>query len=388
MPITQASEARQSAPPRWSGKLPNREACLDKEFYLNGRFLNQPATGVQRFTRQLCDALDRLLQADDPHTANLRWTCLAPPGSGVTSPWQCIPVREVGRLKGNLWEQIDLLLATRGRRLADLGNMGPLLKAGQAVVFHDASVFAFPHTYSRPFRLKHQLGLRVLGRTAGCVFTVSDFSRQEIARYAGIDPQRIHVLGEGCEHILAHPAEPGILERHGLGRRPYLLVVSNLSPHKNLAGLVRALQLIPNPAFEVVFAGITYAPVFQIDAPALPAAIRQVGQVTDGELRALYEGAAGFIFPSLYEGFGLPPLEAMACGCPVIASNTASLPEVCGPAALYCDPRDPQAMAAQILRLMTNPALQANLRQLGLQQAARFTWAETARRFIRELTNL
>lgn len=361
---------------------------MDNEFYLNGRFLIQPATGVQRFTRQLLDALDRLLQAEDPCIAGQRWTCLVPPASAVVSPWRRIAVREVGRLHGNLWEQIDLLLATRGQRLADLGNMGPLLKPGQAVVFHDASVFAFPQAYSIPFRLKHQLGLRLLGRTARHIFTVSAFSRQEIARYAGLDPRKIHVLHEGCEHILTHPPEPGILERHGLVGRPYLLVVSNLSPHKNLAGLVQALQHIPNPAFEVVFAGITYAPVFQLGAPSLPTAIRQVGQVSDGELRALYEGATGFIFPSLYEGFGLPPLEAMACGCPVIVSRTASLPEVCGPAALYCDPHDPPDMAAQIQRLMTDPALRADLRQRGMERAAAFNWTETARRFVKELSDV
>jgi glycosyltransferase involved in cell wall biosynthesis len=355
---------------------------LNSTVFLNGRFLSQPTTGVQRFSRQLLDALDRLLVEGDPQVASFDWVCLTPYSNDPAPGWKNIAVRSCGHLKGNPWEQIDLPVQTQGQVLVNLGNMGPFLKKRQGVVFHDASVFAIPQAYSTSFRLKHQLGLHLLGRTAPLIFTVSEFSRQEIAHYTGIKPEKIRVLAEGCEHIRSVPADPAILQRHNLGDKPYLLVISNLSPHKNLTGLVKALALIPDPPFEIVFAGITYAPVFQLGAQPLPAIIRQIGSVTDGELRALYEHAGAFIFPSRYEGFGLPPLEAMACGCPVIAARAASLPEVCGQAALYCDPLDPQDMADQIMQVMNDPNLRDQLRGLGLARAGCFTWKETARRFV------
>jgi len=360
---------------------------LEQVIYLNGRFLTQPATGVQRFARQLLGALDRLIQSGQAGPPGRRWVCLAPPGAYALPDWQAIDIRPVGRLAGNLWEQIDLPLATQGKLLVNLGNIGPFIKQRQAIVFHDASVFAVPQAYSLAFRLKHQTGLQVLGRTARAVFTVSQFSRQEIERYAGIKPKKVQVLTEGCEHILAVPADCRVLEKHGLEARPYLLVVSNLSPHKNLAGLVRALQLLPEQPFEVVFAGTTFAPVFQVSSHPLPEMIRQIGTVTDGELRALYEKAPGFIYPSFYEGFGLPPLEAMCCGCPVIVSQAASLPEVCGEAALYCNPHDPADIARQIVRLMTDRHLQQDLSQRGLAQASRFTWPEAARGLLNGLNS-
>ena len=106
--------------------------------------------------------------------------------------------------------------------------------------------------------------------------------------------------------------------------------------------------------------------------------LTQVGYVSDGELRALYENAVCFVFPSLYEGFGLPPLEAMHCGCPVIVSRCASLPEICGDAALYCDPNDPADLAAQIRVLAQSPSLRTELREAGLARVQRFTWKQSA----------
>jgi len=358
---------------------------LDQVIYVNGRFLTQPATGVQRFARQMLTALDKLIHPGQAGLGGQRWVCLTPPGSFALPDWRSIEVRRVGRLTGNLWEQIDLPLATAGELLVNLGNIGPFIKQRQAIVFHDASVFAVPQAYSRAFRFKHQTGLRVLGKTAPAVFTVSQFSRQEMVRYAAIKAEKIHVLTEGCEHILDVAADCQVLEKYGLRARPYLLVVSNLSPHKNLAGLIRALQLLPEQPFEVVFAGTTFAPVFQVNSQPLPEIIRQIGSISDAELRALYEGATAFIYPSFYEGFGLPPLEAMRCGCPVIVSRAASLPEVCGTAALYCDPHDPADIARQIVRLMTDRDLQQDLRQRGLAHASRYTWPAAAQAMLNGL---
>jgi glycosyltransferase involved in cell wall biosynthesis len=169
------------------------------------------------------------------------------------------------------------------------------------------------------------------------------------------------------------------LRRHRLDRRPFVLAVSSTSPNKNFRSVVRALESLEGVDFDVVIAGGTNPRVFGSQAGSLPASVRHVGYVSDGELRALYEHAACFVYPSFYEGFGLPPLEAMACGCPAIVSEAASMPEVCGEAVLYCDPHDPIDIAEKLRRLMDDARLQSRLRQRGLQRAELFSWRRCAR---------
>ncbi|HEY8370830.1 MAG TPA: glycosyltransferase family 1 protein, partial [Thermodesulfobacteriota bacterium] len=140
-----------------------------------------------------------------------------------------------------------------------------------------------------------------------------------------------------------------------------------------------AVRLLEGRDFHVVVAGGGNRRVYaRVDDGTL-GHVKYLGYVTDNELRALYDRASCFVYPSLYEGFGLPPLEAMACGCPVVASDTASLPEVCGPAALYCDPRAPQDIAAKIAAVMRSPGLRAEMRRRGFEQVRRFTWERCAR---------
>jgi len=131
--------------------------------------------------------------------------------------------------------------------------------------------------------------------------------------------------------------------------------------------------------YDVVLTGTTNSRIFRNAVPEVPSRVRHLGYVSDGELRALYEGAACFLYPSLYEGFGLPPLEAMACGCPVVVSRSGSLPEVCGDAALYCDPLDPADIARATSSVVGSPTLRSELASLGIQRAKHFTWEQTAR---------
>ncbi len=156
-----------------------------------------------------------------------------------------------------------------------------------------------------------------------------------------------------------------------------MLAVGSRTPNKNFTGVARAAALLGELGYKVVAAGGSNSRVFngvELDNESLVLA----GYVTDGELRALYEGAACFVFPSLYEGFGLPPLEAMLCGCPVIVSDRASLPEVCGQAALYCNPDDPMDIAAKLRRVLTSYSLQQELREAGRARAREFSWGRAA----------
>ena len=347
--------------------------------YINARFLTQTTTGVQRYARELVRVFDELVGSHDVSVRHLSFELLAPDGPSEPIATQHIPVRQVGRLSGHAWEQLELPHFTRGGFLLNLCNTAPVSKAQQLVVIHDAAVYAVPQAYSRAFRSFYQVLLPTLSRTAQKVLTDSEFSKRELVRYCHTPEAKIAVIYLGKEHVFSETADTRVFAEHGFGDKPFLLAVSSLSPHKNFAGIVRALEHLENPGFEVVVAGGTNPAVFSGRGASLPDSVKHLGYVSEGELRALYEQAAGFVYPSFYEGFGLPPLEAMACGCPVIVSNAASLPEVCADAALYCDPHRPEDIAAKIQRLMGDAALRERLKQKGLERAEKFSWDRCAR---------
>jgi glycosyltransferase involved in cell wall biosynthesis len=211
------------------------------------------------------------------------------------------------------------------------------------------------------------------------VLTDSEFSKSELVRYARIPAEKIQVIPLGCEHIRRCEPECGILTRLGLHSRGYILAVGSQSPHKNFRTLAEALEYLPDPKLNCVVVGASNPRVFDHPSTMLAPKLTIAGYLPDGELRALYEHAACFVYPSLYEGFGLPPLEAMNCGCPVVVSRAASLPEVCGSAAIYCDARSPASVAESIQQVVSDRALQDQLRDLGRQRALKFSWLESAR---------
>lgn len=344
--------------------------------YINGRFLTQAMTGVQRYATEIVKALDALLISDG-NRQGVTVVLLTPPNATPPGWLRLIESRPVGVLRGQAWEQLELPRYTRDGVCLNLCNTAPLAGRSTVVAIHDAGVFAVPQTYSWAFRLWYRVLHPRLGRRALGIVTVSEFSRSELGRHVGIAPDRITIIPNGGEHILAEPADRRVLERLALSRR-YVLAVSSLSPHKNFGGIVAALEHLRSGDFDLVFAGASNSRVFRQSAAASGGA-RLAGRVTDAELRALYENADCFVYPSFYEGFGLPPLEAMTCGCPVVVSRLASLPWVCGDAAVYCQPDDPADIARAIETVLGSPELQDDLRKRGPERAARFTWHDAAR---------
>ncbi len=350
--------------------------------FINARFLTQPVTGVQRYGRELVRALDGLLERGFAGAARYTFVLLAPRASRADHDGlrlRHLELRWVGRLRGHLWEQLELPLYARGCLLVSPGQAGPLLKRKQIVTIHDAAVFAVAGGFSAPFRIWYRILGIGLGRVARRVVTDSKFSAQELHRYCRIDERKLRVIPLGVEHIRSVVPDYSVLDRHELGRRPFVLGVSSLNPNKNLHGIAAAVRLLGERDYDVVIAGGANPRVFAEMDGGVPANVRYLGYVTDSELRALYDRASCFVYPSFYEGFGLPPLEAMACGCPVIVSNTASLPEVCGRAALYCNPATPADIANKIDAVMRNPVLQSEMRRRGLEQVREFTWERCAR---------
>ncbi len=342
--------------------------------YINGRFLTQQTTGVQRFAREILRAVDTLL-ASERSARKHSLALLTPPGATPPAGLREIESRPVGRLQGQAWEQLDLPRYTRDGFSLNLCNTAPLRGSSTIVTIHDAGVFAIPEAYSRPFRTWYRLLHPQLGRRAVHMLTVSEFSRAELSRYLGIAGDRFTVIPNGGEHILRDPADKGILRRLGLSRR-YVLAVSSHSAHKNFAGIQAAVQHMRGQDFTLVFAGGANSRIFNPgEAPAGESVV--TGRVTDAELRALYENAECFVYPSFYEGFGLPPLEAMTCGCPVVVSRAASLPEVCGNAAVYCDPNDPADIGRALDEVLQSAELRSDLRRRGEERAAQFTWSHS-----------
>jgi glycosyltransferase involved in cell wall biosynthesis len=282
-------------------------------------------------------------------------------------------------LSGQGWEQLELPWHARKRFLLSLGNTAPILAGRrQAVVIHDAGVFDTPESYSPQFRAWYRVLHAALARTGATLITVSEFSRGRIAARLGIEPGRLSVMPEGGEHILRVPADPGALSRHGLASGRYALAVGTRAAHKNLDALRDAAAMLAARGLTLAAVGAADPAVFRPAAGAEGPGAVALGRVSDAELRALYEGALCLVFPSRYEGFGLPPLEAMACGCPVVAARAGAVPEVCGDAALWFDAAEPRSLTEALRRLLEEDGLAVEMRRQGLDRASGFTWRRAA----------
>lgn len=266
------------------------------------------------------------------------------------------------------------------------------LRCGAPLVVsvHDVSYLEHPEFFTPLRRVQLRLTVERTIRRAAKVLTVSEFSRQGISRYYKLDPDRIVVIPNGCSEVFkptSRPKAKAFVDGRFQIAEPFILCVGDLQPRKNPLGLIRAFEELigncPELAHHLVFVGkdTWYAPKVHQAADRSPFGnrIHFTGYVNDSELLQLYNACEIFVFPSFYEGFGIPILEAMACGRPVACSNTSAMPEVAGPAAMLFDPRSPHEMMAAMRDLLRKPELRARMERLGLQNASRFTWRATAR---------
>jgi glycosyltransferase involved in cell wall biosynthesis len=350
-----------------------------KRVVINGRFLTQRGTGVQRYSRETLLALDVLLERSPVDGVEF---VLAVPG-GVTAPkLASIRVAALPWLRGHLWEQMTLPAFARGDLLVNFNYSAPLVKRNQLITLHDATVRAVPHCFSRSYRLVQDTLIAGLRSRVAAIMTVSSFSARELRTHYSIDRKMV-VGREGWSHALARGDAGAILGKHGLTPGDYLLTVGSLKPNKNLEVVARALALTPVP-WTVAVAGAADSRIFR-DSQQKPGHLRFLGFVPDEELGVLYANAAWFLFPSLYEGFGLPALEAMANGCPIIAANAGSLPEVCADAALYFDPVNPTALAALLSGVARDAEERERLRRAAVPRLAHYTWTANARIVLGEI---
>lgn len=349
---------------------------MKPEICINGRFLTQKMTGVQRFATEIVAAIDRLAEIQPvPRTC-----VIAPRSPAAPPPYRNLGLRRSGLSGGHLWEQAELPLHVGGCLLVNLGNTGPVLAGRrQIVVIHDAGVFDTPDSYSRSFRAAYKAVQRVLVREGARIVTVSRFSRTRIAERLGIEESRIAVLSEGADHILRVVADPSILSRYGLRPGGYVLVVGSRVGHKNLGALGDTARMLERRGLTMAIVGAVNLAVFNSVDRELNFPATVLGRVSDAALRALYENAACLVYPSRYEGFGLSPVEAMACLCPVITSSAGALPEVCGDGALYFESATPRGIMDAVARVIDDGALAGRLRERGRAWVRAFTWERAAR---------
>lgn len=255
------------------------------------------------------------------------------------------------------------------------------------VTIHDMSLFAQAQTHESQNVVRGKRRIPIMARRASKIIAPSEATKREIVRYLGTPAEKIVVIYEAARDNMKPVPFPGcqsVLEKHQL-KRPYLLYVGTIEPRKNLLTLIRAYQEVLKASSSrpqlVICGGRGWldSEVFAlVEELRLQEMIRFTGYVDDKDLPALYSAAEVFVYPSLYEGFGLPPLEAMACGTPVIVSNSSSLPEVVANAGLTHEPYDHQALAASIIKLLTDAAMRGHFQSAGLKQASHFSWERAA----------
>jgi len=357
-------------------------------------------TGTERYSVELLGALARL----DRHNQYTLYCNGLPPALPRVGPNFALRNIPFPRL----WTHARLSLELRQHppdRLFVPAHVVPLLHPAHSVVtIHDLGYLAFPETHTFTRRLELHLTTRWSTRAARQLIAISQATRNDLITHYGVAPEKIAVVYHGLGpqfHPITHTATiNAVRARYGI-RAPYFLYIGTVQPRKNLARLIDAFAQALQAGMTVTHPGGPSGPPHLLLAGKkgwMTAAIEQraaaagvagqvhfSGYVADADLPALLSGALAFVFPSLYEGFGMPVLEAMACGTPVLTSNSSSLPEVAGDAALLVDPHDTGAIADELTRLATEPILREQLRMRGPAHAAQFTWERCAAETLRVL---
>ena len=367
-------------------RMPANPRPMRIRLAINGRFLTQGVTGVQRVCREFTSALDGLLARGELPGVSAR--VLVPKSPNFETPrYAALPVEPVGRLKGYAWEQAELSKAAGGDVLLCLANLAPLSRLARrdptVVVVHDLSYKYFPSAYSQAFRAAYSIAMPVVMRQADCVITVSESERRAIlAAFPNIPglPERLIAAANGGW-------SKEFLERHSgavTPREDFALYIGTFSKRKNIDGVLQtAIRLARNHGVRFVFAGGTNSAFAGTDME-IPSDVATkfefLGQVNDPDrLADLYKRAAVLVFPSHYESSGLPPIEAMALGCPVVVSRDPALVERCGEAAVYCDARDVTSIVEAVLSVVSSPERARQLGDAGIERAKLFSWESQVR---------
>ena len=338
---------------------------------INGRFLSARLSGVQRVAAELLKACDHNRAGQ---TAPAPWRLLTERAAGRDLSLTTITSSRIGLSTWQTWEQLELPGASRNEILLSLCNTAPLLHRRNVVMIHDAQVFTSPQSYSRAMREWYRVLLPALGRSALQVLTVSEFSKRQLVNHGVAAAERISVIPNGVDHFATVASNDSAVKR--LRGAPFVVALANAQTHKNIDVLLRAFSDARLRDIDLVLVGAAGPGDFE--TPWGPNVVF-AGSVTDAQIKGLMEIALCLAFPSLTEGFGLPPLEAMSVGCPALVAPCGALPETCGEAALYVTPDDAGAWADAIAGLAHDSGLGRRLGGLGRARAGQYRWRTSAR---------
>lgn len=342
-------------------------------FVVNGRYLTQKATGVHRYAFEICNQLHEM--GVDFHVAIPQE--IQPDYKFKFKTVKC------GSLKTHLWEQVSLpryLKSIGSPLLISFTGCGPLNYKNQIITIHDVSHERYPEWFSKNYyRFYHYMMPRI-GRKAHAVLTVSEFSKNEIVDTLGLDPKKIHVVHSNVPFHSTSSREEILNYHPAPDTERYILAVSSMDPRKNFIRLVEAFNMLNDKSLKLYIIGMRFK---AFNTPDLERLISDnvylPGYVDDEALQKMYQNALLSVYPSLYEGFGLPPLESMTFGCPVINSDIPALHEVSEDAALYANPYDANDIASKIEYLINNDELRMSLKEKGLEQIKKYSWHKSAK---------
>jgi len=295
-----------------------------------------------------------------------------------------------GHLMRLLWQQTMLPFKSRRQNASLLYSTVPegilFSPVKQIITMHDILAVRYPEMNPR-MKYHFYYTVPILLKNSQAVICPSENTKQDVITYYAIKDKPIYVISEGFNRQRFYPREKGVVQkRYGLGN--YLLYIGDMRPYKNLERSLEAFARLNMNDLSFVIGGKKDSRFYpdiekKVDGLLLKDRVLFLDYVPEEDLPHLYSEAEAFVFPSLYEGFGLPPLEAMACGCPVVVSNAASLPEVCGDAVRYVDPYDVESIAQGIHEVLTDEMMRQNLRAKGLERAELFSWERAAKEHLK-----
>lgn len=350
------------------------------KYVINGRFLSQKISGVQRFAIEITHCLIKL---------NPEIVVLCPPNinlnSDLTKIWN---IKIIGANTGHKWEQWDLPLFLHQNNkplLLNLCNTAPLFYNRNLVTVHDVCFAKHKEWYSTTFKLFYNFLIPKILKKSIAVFTVSKFSKSEIRSYFDIPSSKIFVIPNAVSSQFSLKSN----NHEALLKEKIILSVASIDPRKNQSTLVKAFVQLKKEDWKLYLVGAKHqAFSSQNEAANSSTNILWTGYLDDHELISLYHKASIFVYPSLYEGFGIPPLEAMTAGCPIIVSDIPALRETCKEAALYFDPLSVTQLTNQLTMLIESEDLQLELVSLGLDRAKKYNWEKSAKEILKLIESL
>lgn len=340
---------------------------------INGKFLTQKLTGVHRYAIELCKFLPTKIGEHEIVVA-------VPKDTEVIEEFKRFQIAEFGNFKGNLWEQLDLpgfLQKNNKPLLINFSGISPVFYSNKILYIHDLAYMHHPEWFSKSFGFAYNLLLPRNARNAKKVFTVSEYSKQDIVKNYNLRPEKVEVVYAAASEKFVDL---------NLEKDDFVLMVSSLDPRKNMKKAIEAFLQV-DTHYKLVIIGDKMKSFSSPDLGKYAEEERIVftGYLSDEELIQYYNRAKVFLYPSLFEGFGIPPMEAQKCGCPAIVSEVTCLPEVYGDSVLYCNPFEVDSIKNSIEHLISDENLRKSLIRKGFENAKRFSWGKSAESFLNHI---